>query len=57
MRQDIHTRINWLNREQIERIMTDWGFHCSADETENELREALRENVMDGTIPEEGIDE
>lgn len=51
MDQNIHTTINWLDREDIVRILESYGFACYDSETTDDLREALRINVMDGTIP------
>ena len=50
MDQALHTAINNLDRSQIVEILEAYGFGVSDEETTNDLREALRENMMDGTI-------
>ena len=50
MDQDTHTKINWMDREEIVAILEQHGFACYGMESEVGLRESLRENVMDGTI-------
>lgn len=50
MDQELHTRINWLDREKIVGILEEHGFACYDSETTDELREALKGNIEDGTI-------
>lgn len=50
MDQEIHKAINWLDREKIVEILESYGFACYDKETTDELRDALRENIADGTI-------
>lgn len=50
MKQEYHTRINWLDRTQIVEALEGVGIACFDSETTEDLREALRENVLDGTI-------
>lgn len=50
MDQKYHTAINWLERSQITKILEDYGFACYDSESTEELRSALRENILDGTI-------
>ena len=45
-----HKAINWLDRSRIVAILEDYGFACYDSETDDELRSALRENIADGTI-------
>jgi len=52
MKQSVHTRINWLHRRQIENLLECHGFACYDSESTDDLREALRECVMDGEIEE-----
>lgn len=48
---DIRRQINWMEREEIVRVLENYGFCCYESETTDELREALFVNVEDGTIP------
>jgi hypothetical protein len=50
MDQEIHKAINWLDREQIVKILENYGFACYDSESTDDLREALRANIADGTI-------
>lgn len=56
MKQSIHAAINWLSREDIIKILNDYGFQCYDRETTKELEDALRSNIADGTIPESVLD-
>lgn len=50
MDQNIHKAINWLDRKQIVEILENYGFACYDSESTDELRDALRANIEDGTI-------
>lgn len=50
MDQAIHARINWMDREEVVALLENVGIACYDSESTDELRDALRENVMDGTI-------
>lgn len=50
MDQATHTTINWLDRGKIVAILEGHGIACHDTESTDELRDALRENVMDGEI-------
>ncbi|WP_305906292.1 hypothetical protein Q9L42_020825 (plasmid) [Methylomarinum sp. Ch1-1] len=50
MEQEQHTAINWLDRDDIVDILESHGFACYDKESTDELREALRANIEDGTI-------
>lgn len=50
MDQETHTAINWLERAEIVSILESYGFACYDSESTDELREALKANVEDGTI-------
>ena len=52
MEQSTHKAINWLSHGQLTEILEDYGFCCSITESEDDLREAVRENISDGTIPD-----
>ena len=52
MEQATHTAINWLGYEQLRGLLHSVGIECHPDESENDLREAVRANVDDGTIGE-----
>jgi len=55
MKQDIHTQINWLSRKQIRTILEGYGFAVYDAESTDDLRDALRDNIQDGTIPKEAL--
>ena len=50
MDQDVHRAINWLDRQDIQDILERYGFAVNDDESTDDLRDALRSNVEDGTI-------
>lgn len=52
MEQSMHTAINWMTRGELELILETNGFAVYSYETDDELRDAVRENVDDGTIPD-----
>lgn len=56
MDQETHKAVNWLDREQIVKILEDYGFACYDSESTDELREALRANIADGTIDPSVLD-
>jgi len=45
-----HKAINWMDRSRIVSILEDYGFACYDRETDDDLRNALRENIADATI-------
>lgn len=55
MDQNMHSAINWLDREDIVAILEEHGFACYDSESTDELREALRSNVEDGTVAESSV--
>ena len=55
--QDIHKAINWLDREKVVKILEDYGFACYDSESTDDLKNALRENIADGTIDPSVLDE
>jgi hypothetical protein len=50
MDQATYTSIIWMDREQVVELLEGAGLACYDSETTDELREALAQNVMDGTI-------
>ncbi len=42
----------WMGYSDFERILTEYGFAIHPSETEDDLREAVKVNILDGTIPE-----
>lgn len=56
MDQRVHTQINNLSRNQIVKILENWGFACYDSESTDSLKEELRANVADGTIPPGDLD-
>ena len=57
MEQEYHTRINWMGHSEIEEALTSIGMACSPDESTDDLRETLRQCVMDGDIDKELLPE
>lgn len=53
---DIWKQLNWLDREQIVKILEGYCFQCYDSESTDELREALRQNIEDGTIDRSVLD-
>lgn len=56
MDQEIHKTINWMDREQIVAILENYGFACYDSESTDDLRDALRANIEDGTIDPSVLD-
>lgn len=54
--QDIHKAINWLDREKVVKILEGYGFACYDSESTDDLKSALRENIIDGTIDSSVLD-
>lgn len=48
--------INWMDRAAIVALLEGVSIQCRDDESDDVLREALRANLMDGTIPFDEID-
>ncbi len=56
MKQEIHIALNWMDYAALKVILERYGFAVNHGESEEDLREAVRANVEDGTIPESDID-
>lgn len=55
--QDLAHQINWMGREQIVRVLEDVaGIQCYDHEPTEDLVEALKANIEDGTIDAMMID-
>ena len=50
MRQETHTAINWLSRDEIVEYLESAGFACYDTESTDDLREALRLEVTEGEL-------
>lgn len=50
MQQEYHTAINWLSRAEIQGILESNGFAVYDSDSTDDLREALRANILDSTI-------
>ncbi|KVR21685.1 hypothetical protein WK13_34675 [Burkholderia ubonensis] len=48
---DVEATISSMDRGTVVQILTDYGFQCYDSESNEVLREALWQNVKDGTIP------
>lgn len=55
MKQDTHTKLNWMKCEQLKTILENYGFGVNPDESEDDLKAAIIANIEDGTIPEDEI--
>lgn len=56
MDQIFHTALNWMSYEALKEILERHGFAVNHGESEDDLREAVRQNLMDGTISTSEID-
>lgn len=50
-------KVNWMDRDDIVRILEDNGFACHDHETDDNLREALVTNIQDNTIDDSVLDD
>ncbi len=48
--QETHELVNNLTRAHIQTILENYGFACYDSESTDDLRTALVENIIDGTI-------
>lgn len=55
--QDIWRKVNWMDREDIVRVLEDHGFACHDSESDDELRQALVSNIEDDTIDNSALDD
>lgn len=53
---EVRAAVRKLDREQVVRLLTGASIECSDDEVMDELREALVQNVLDGTIDAVDLD-
>ncbi len=52
---EVRARVARLSRERVVALLTDASIQCYDHESDDELREALRVNVADGTISESDL--
>jgi len=50
MKQEMHTAINWLDRNEIVAYLEGNGMACYDTESTDDLRETLKQCVEDGDI-------
>lgn len=55
--QEIHKKINWLDRIALENILTSISIECYGYESDDDLRDAIRENISDGTLDPSVLDD
>jgi len=48
--QEMHTAINWLDRIELENILTSISIECYGYESDDQLRDCIRDNIEDGTL-------
>lgn len=53
---EVSKAINWLDRDQIVKILESYGFACYDKESTDDLRDELRNNIADGTIDPSVLD-
>lgn len=53
----IAEKLNWLSYDKLSAILESYGFAINHDDSEDTLREAVRVNIEDGTIPEDIIND
>lgn len=56
MEQIVHSAINWMGYSELKELLERYGFAVSGSESEDDLREDVRANLLDGTIPTSEID-
>jgi hypothetical protein len=56
MDQIFHTALNWMDHRSLKELLERYGFGVYASESEDDLRESVRANLLDGTIPTSEID-
>lgn len=54
--QDIHTALNWMDRAEIVKILEGISIQCYDHESDQTLRDAVIQNLEDGTLDPSGID-
>lgn len=50
--QEVHTALNWMDREQIVDLLKGISIQCYDHESDQVLREAIIQNIDDGTLEE-----
>ena len=55
MDQNIHTAINWLDYDQLTRILICNGLAIGYRDGEHDLRDAVRESVENGKISKDTL--
>lgn len=53
----IAEKLNWFSYSRLAEILESYGFAVNHDDSEDALREAVRVNIEDGTIPEDIIND
>lgn len=54
---EVEKALNWCSRAKLQDILERHGFAVYDSETTEELREAVKVNIEDGTIAEDALDE
>jgi len=54
--QDIHTALNWMDRAEIVKILEGISIQCYDHESDQTLRDAVVQNLEDGTLDPSDID-
>ena len=54
---EVWTRLNWLDRPQLEKILMDHSIQSHSNEDDNTLKQAIIANLEDGEISMDEIPE
>ena len=54
--QEIHTALNWMDRSEIVAILEGISIQCYDHESDAILREAVIQNIEDGTLDPSSLD-
>lgn len=53
--QEVHTSLNWMDRSAIVSILEGISIQCYDHESDQVLREAVIQNIEDGTLEESEV--
>jgi len=54
---DVRSRLNWLDRAELEEILVAACIQCYSTESDEDLRDAIYCNISDGTLDAEILDQ
>lgn len=53
--QEVHTALNWMDRAQVVELLEGISIQCYDHESDQVLRDAVIQNVEDGTLDESDV--